>query len=384
MVQRRVLGSAFLAALSVVVIFVIVYNFALINVNAADYFKYVASTTVQLANEKLARLLNADSLVNLPNVNLVTNNADIGQHQKCRNGAVRMSGAETDYHALCTRVCGTAGRVIEVHDGDEWYDNGKRLTTGAWCATATVDCNMRTGYVVATATGVVCETKYPNMFGGEAAASVVACHNRVYQATGSVLYDYLRNEPVDPLTVDMTHEDELLPDGVTYRFACKFSDDVHGNRYVANPLNRFHPMQNHCSKTLYRASRNVQLREDNDGWYCDCGEFKDTRVKHADESNRKSTCTSCYGERVAKGGGETIKVPYHCFTRNSKYDMAATEFPCAGQRFTENDGMCGTATFDVVAVKDGTEDTVMGMHSMPYANVDFYGEKNKIISLNWF
>lgn len=385
--DRGVLGTAFLAAFSAIVILVLVYHFALINVNVTDYFKHVIAMNAKLANDKLSQLMNANSVVNLPHVNLVTDNADVKGHQKCKDGAIHMSsggGGGGDNRALCKAMCGDGGKAIELHDGDEWYDNGRRLTAGAWCVTATARCNMRTGYVVATASGVACKTKFPNMFGGESAATVVACHNQVYRATGSVLYDYLRNEPVDPLTVAMTHEDELLPDG-RHRFACKFSDDSHGNRYVANPLNRFHPMQNHCNKTLFRAHRSVTLAEDVQGWYCDCGEFNETRVRNADPRDRKSTCTSCYAQRLVRDDGAmAYKVPYQCFTQNSKYAMAASEFPCAGKKFTENGGdMCGTATIELMEVSDGDEETVVGVHSMPHSGVGFYGTHNVVRNVNW-
>ncbi|XP_047984694.1 uncharacterized protein LOC125225160 [Leguminivora glycinivorella] len=231
-----------------VLIFFILYYFTLLNVNTSDYFTYLSKNKVSLFNESLAQLLNANSITNIPAVNLITKNQEIITAQHCRDGPIYM--------------------------GTEYYVNDKLISSGVWCTLKTVDCNMKTGYVVSGVNGVVCKSKYPDMFGGNDASTVVACNNEDYPSTGSVLWDYLYNERVNPETITMT-KDELLADG-SFRFRCKFSQDANKNQYIEHPANRFHPIVNPCTKSIFAASLDVKLVKTPSTWHCDCGDFDKT------------------------------------------------------------------------------------------------------------
>lgn len=337
------LSKIYLFIITIIICFVIIFYFSLLDVNIKDYTQYLLKTKISLLNDSISKLLNANAIVNLPIINIVTNNPEIDNLQKCKNGAIFLGDdASADYRKQCLTTCGSTGKVIEITEDDERYANGTKLTPGFWCIVNDVNCNTKTGYVVATINSVVCRTKYPNMFGGSEASTITACSDEAFPSTGSVLWDYANNERVNPLTVQMSNEDETLPDG-SFRFRCKYLDDENGNYYLENPLNRFHPMTDPCNKTIYRAHRDVKTILNKDSWYCDCGDFDTTRVKHKIENDIKSTCTSCFYDTSIPN----IQYPYNCFTVNSLYSSVSNTLPCKKTKFTVQGNLCDTGNLEV-------------------------------------
>lgn len=332
-------GQLYLIALTVIVLIFLVYYFFVLNVDTRSYFQYLYKLNVDVVNENLMKLLNANSIVNLPNINIITNNPEIDDMQKCKQGAIFMgTDPSYDYTSNCFNTCGSSGKVIHVDSDTERYSNGEKLKPGYWCVINDVYCNFNTGYVIATINSVTCRSKYPHMFGGEAADRIVACRNEFSPSNGSQLWDYYMNEAVDPLTVKMSHENETLDDG-SYRFKCKFSDDDFGNLYIAHPHDRFQPITDVCIDKVWRASREAHVVYERDGeWKCECGDFEYTRIKHEDENDPKSTCTSCYFEINDK----EYRVPRECFTINSNFTDAGNKLPCQGEKFTRMGNFCET------------------------------------------
>jgi hypothetical protein len=267
-----------------------------------------------------------------------------------------------NYTSLCANTCGGAGRLVTIEsDQDEYYVNGTKLGIGVWCTVRPLPCNLKTGYVVASINSYVCRPKYPNMFGGPTATNILACNNDVYGATGSQLWDYKFNVAVEPSTVIMTNENELLPDG-EYRFRCKFGRDTNRNAYVANPLNRFHPMRNWCNKTVPSAHPDVQLKitSNPNTWICDCGDYQVTRVKNADPQNPQSTCSACILEYEGNLTEERIKglniiYPRPCFNVNSPYVQVLSDCPCNPQAFVSITPFCDRMKFNLAVLSNQTE-----------------------------
>lgn len=338
-----VIGRMFMLALSMFLIFFVIYYFAMANVNVSDYFSYVYKTNLALINEKLAKLMNADSIVNLPNVHIHTTDVALNSLQKCKNGPIfigKLDPANTQlYSKTCIETCGSQAKLIEITSNfDEYYSNGQKLSLGVWCGVNKTECNTHTGYVVATVNSVACRSKYPNMFGGINATKVIACNNEEYPSSGSVLYDYLNDQPVDPFTVDMTSEDELLDDG-SYRFRCKFTKDANNNPYIEHPLNRFHPMRDYCKNTILSAHPSVGAKVTDTGWFCDCGDFNVTRVRNKIFNNPKSTCSMCLNSIDHTTNKYTFS--FDCFNRNSPYYSVLSNIPCSSSTFVkQGENMC--------------------------------------------
>lgn len=323
-------------------------------VDLTSYTAYVSKLDAALADEELSKLINANALQNLPSVTLETNNADVQNVQKCQDSAVWLAQEYTSALELtCKTACGSNGTVVQISDTDEYYHRGTRLSSGVWCIINPPNCNLRTTYVVATLSGTTCRTKYPNLFGGSTGDRIVACSDAAYD-TGGVLWDYSRNEAVDPSTVEMTNEDELIADG-QYRFRCKFGDDQDGNAWLPHPMNRFHPLRDPCTNTIYRAHRTVGANVSATGWSCDCGDSTVTRVKNLNSSDAKSTCTSCFRE-TQEGKSQQ---PYDCFTVNSDYLAINNLPPCLGTALTNFGNKCGTISLDLNTV-GSTQDEYLG------------------------
>ena len=326
--------------LTLIIILIYVFYFAYMKVDTRSYFEYLTNTVNKLADGNLSQLLNGNSLVNLPIVTYTTNNIEINQLQRCQQGPIFM-GTDTsvDYSQLCFNTCGSTGRSLTIEENQQYFYNDLQLTPGVWCVIHTTDCNMRTGYVTASINSVVCRTRYPNMFGGVYATNIVACSNEFIPNNQSVLWDNLYNVAVNPLTIQMTHEDELLPDG-SFRFTCKYGLDSNGNPLLPHPLNRFQPITDPCNNTIYRASFDVHADISSNGWFCDCGNFNETRVKNIDPNNPKSTCTSCLPNYNSTNNEYTI--PYNCFTVNSPFRSLYEQSMCNITKYTTQGNLCDT------------------------------------------
>lgn len=292
--------------------------------------------TNHLTNGNLSQLINGNSLINLPSVTFTTNNLEIDVSQRCKEGPMFLgASSDTDYTQLCFNMCGSVGRVIHIEEGQQYFYNDVKLTTGAWCVLNQIKCNLNTGYVAASINGAVCRSKYPNLFGGQDASMIIACGNEYYSNGPSVLWDYLNNEPVLSQTVVMSDENERLPDN-TFRFQCKYGNDILENPYIPHPLNRFEPLRDPCKKTIYKAPFAVHAKVTQDNWECDCGNFSETRVKRANPTDPHSYCTSCVPFR----GEVSLKVPFDCFTINSAAGNLPKQNPCNAAKFTTYGNIC--------------------------------------------
>lgn len=324
------LGGWYLVVMSLVIIFVIIFYFSLFKIDITAYKKYVIDLTSTAQNEPLLNLLTGNTLTNLPNIEIVTDNEYINALQECKAKATLMGPDDgTDYTAECKYKCGGAGELMVVGENDEYYETDSRLEPGIYCVLDPPVCNTNTSYVLATANSTACKSKYPNMFGGLNGNEIVACNDEKYPATGSSLWDFSNNEAVNPNTIVMTHEDELLPNG-DYRFQCKFSETAKGNPYIAHPLNRFHPIPDKCNNTILRASYDVHADITDSSWTCNCGEYDTTRVQNL-SSDPKSICTSCfYSQSVvdADKGYRKAGMPYLCFNQSSNFEDAFKYAPC--------------------------------------------------------
>ncbi|UBZ25493.1 PIF-2 [Crangon crangon nudivirus] len=342
------LGSLYLLVLSLVVCAIILYSFTFLKVDVSEYTKYVQETTTEFLNQDIVNLTMANTLSNLPHINIVTNNSDIEQLQLCKDNILYMGPVVDNeevyskYRATCKFQCGAQGDLISVTKDQEFYYNNKAIAEGVWCALAPQPCNMNTGYVQATVNSTVCRTKYPALFGGPVASNIIACNDENYIATGSVLWDYANNEAVDPVTIVMTDEQEQLPDG-SYRFRCKYNETVMGNKYIAHPLDRFHPIPDPCNNTIYRADYSVGVKYADNTWHCDCGDSSITRVKNLDSLDPKSTCTSCFKDRT----NDQFKVPYICFNTSSIYSMPKDHPPCIDSFDAKGGNSCASITLNV-------------------------------------
>ncbi|UBZ25599.1 PIF-2 [Carcinus maenas nudivirus] len=326
---RPKLGKYYLLGLSMIIIVILIIYFVVLKVNPTEYFNYLLKLNSNVMNEKLMQLNNANTLYNLPNVTLQTNNTDIDNLVDCKN-KIKYIGSYTDnnatldtYRNLCKNTCGGAGELIMAQTDTDYVYNNEFVKAGIYCTVDPVPCNMNTGYAVATVNSVKCNSKYPKMFGGPSASNIIACNDEKYPSTGSVLWDYANNEKVDPLTVVMTDEDEKLPDG-SYRFRCKFNETLNGNPYIEHPLDRFHPITDKCNDMIYKADYSVHANITETDWSCDCGDFDVTRVKHLDENDTKSICTSCYRSK----NNNIYKIPYICFKEQSPYSLPKINQPC--------------------------------------------------------
>ena len=239
------------------------------------------------------------------------------------------------------------------------------LTKGSWCILNSVSCNPKTSYVVATVNSTMCKSKYPNMFGGPSGNNVIACNNEYYPATGSILWDNLKNEPVDPLTINMSHEDETLSDG-SFRFTCQFNEDINKNKYIAHPLNRFQPIRDPCKNTIYDASSDINAIINTTDWFCNCGNYSETRVKNIDPGNPKSTCTSCLMKKLDPST-DKVTVPFNCFTLKSSYKDAKEMLPCISSKFIEHGNQC--MTMDLHIKELTTNESFQQVRDMPFSNI---------------
>jgi len=322
--------------ITIIIIATVIYMMMYFDYDLSPIFKYLNTLNRTLQNKHLSNLLNNNTLNNLPSLNLITNNEYVNQLQKCADGPVFLGTMTITDDVMCKRICGSAGQPLNVAFDDVIFSNNQQLQQGGWCTINRPDCNLNTTYVVATANSYVCKSKFPRLFGGETGNRIIACNNYQYFNPNNTLWDYLHNRRVTPQTI-ITDEDERLPDG-SYRFRCKFGDDMLGNQYLPHHLDRFHPMRNFCTENIYKASRAITLT---DNFKCDCGNFLETRVKNKIIGDQSTQCTPCYDE-VTIG-----KIGYDCITPYSTYVNLYTSTPCLPSKQTSIGTECQSLTVDI-------------------------------------
>lgn len=345
---RPKLGKYYLLTMSIIIITILIIYFLTLKINPKEYFDYVLQLKSDVMNETLMQLKNANTISNLPKLIIESGNVDINNLTDCTHKIKYLGDFTTNsdtldsYRTVCKNTCGGAGQLLVVEGENDYVFQNEFVKPGVYCTVEPPNCNMNTGYIVATINSSKCVSKYPRLFGGESASTIIACNDEKHPSTGSILWDYSNNEPVDPKTVLMTHENETLPDG-SYRFRCKYNETQNKNPYIAHPVDRFHPIVDKCNDTIYAASYAVHANVTSTGWECDCGNFDETRVKHLDESNPKSTCTSCFREIT----GDKFSLPYICFRESSPYTMPKNYQPCL--EYSGNGNFCSTMDLKVLA-----------------------------------
>ena len=320
--------KVFMFIVLIIIVLSTIYFFMLLDIDTKGFEEYMKQTTADSMNRPITDLKNANPINNLPVVTFSTTNESLEEMQKCKDGAIFMSNLDddADYTDNCYTICGSQGKVVTIEDSDEFYVNNKKLSRGNWCVLNPPVCNMNTGYVVAGINGYVCRPKYPDLFGGPNMDMTIACYDSKNPTQLNKLWDNKNNVLVDPKTVVMSDVDELLPDG-SYRFTCKWGEDDRGNLYIDHPGNRFHPLRDPCSDTIYRADYSVHTDfDENNDWFCNCGDFSVTRVKNMDNNDPKSTCSSCALDYNSEK--KEAHVPYKCFNVHGTMDLIGKMLPC--------------------------------------------------------
>nr|WCZ68506.1 per-os infectivity factor 2 [Heliothis virescens nudivirus] len=334
--------------------------FLTLRLDNSKYYAYVNKYNLQAKNEKLAKLINSEGLENLPSLLIDHNSSYVRQHEDLSK--VSQCAAEPlfvapldpkdkttllQYNSYCTSRCGSLGRMVVVSPSQEFYHINKRLPPGKYCMVDNqVKCNPRTGYVVADGLGSwVCRSKYPNLFGGTDASKVIACNNELHPSTGSILWDNLLNAPVNAATVTLDDENELVPGTGTYRFTCKFNNTTN-NRVLPHPANRFHPINDPCTREVPNAHSDARVVFDHDDrgvavdWHCDCGDPKVTRLYNSDATDNKSTCTPCVNRTTQTDRKLDISVHFKCFNLSSMVTDLFKTVPCKWSDFLSNGTSC--------------------------------------------
>lgn len=353
--------------LTIIVIVVIIYSMVALNYDLSDYRKYLDTTEILMGNQSLADLLNANTVGNLPGINISTNNVLVNQLQNCREGPIFIGKEGSEF--ICRNLCGANGRVFEVGVNDEIFINNEKLRAGVWCTLDIPRCNLNTTFAVGTVNGVVCNSRFPRVFGGREGNEIIACNNSKYFSTDNVLWDNLRNMRVTEFTRFDTNEDDLLPDG-NFRYACRFGDDAQGNRYIAHFGDRLHPMMNYCSASILEASRSIVMRDDAS---CDCGDFNQTRVKNWLSHDRFTHCTNCYIEYDSQN--ERAKIGSECFTLRSPYNFSFEYPPCLPSRIRTDANFCEPMSISITEEKQSV--------AFPFHPLTFRGIREECQMYEW-
>jgi hypothetical protein len=336
------------------------------------FLYYSFRNDLQKRNEELAKnlyeegplqdLLNGSGINNIPSLNLITTNPTIARANNCANRPVYVDSNTTNNltDAECISIClNSTAKAINVSSDNETYIyQSAALNVGSYCMVGPRPrCNMKTSYALLTINSVICQPKFPNIVGGQLGNTIVACNNVQINDPRNVLWDYLNNEKFNPTTTIFTNENDLLPSGA-FRFRCKFDGlDKRANKYIENPLNRFHPIENYCADLIYRAHPDVQTKfeyDDNKSistFTCDCGNESDTRVKNLDPNNPRSQCSSISQEIVDDvKSRKTLTVPYRCFTIYSVISDVGKYLPCPNDQFTREGNQIASVNLKIAEI----------------------------------
>lgn len=337
---------------------------------------YTFKKNVRVENEKLARklyeegplqdLLNGSGINNIPKLNLITTNPSVAQANNCANGPVYVR-SDVDTMPItdseCIRICVNAsGKAINVVDNETYIYESTALNVGAYCTIGPRPrCNMKTTYSLMTINSVVCQSKYPNMVGGPLGNNVVACNNSQINDPRNVLWDYRENRRFSPVTTVFGGDEDEIFQG-NYRFRCKFDGlDRRGNKYIENPLGRFHPIENYCAALIYRAHLDVRtdfLYDDDNSnkvtdFRCLCGNVTETRVSNIDPNNPRSQCSTISLSLTQDvKDREKLTIPYRCFTLFSTISDVGKYLPCPNEQFTREGNQIAAVDLKIASIID--------------------------------
>lgn len=326
---------------------VLVYSCIYFKSGLRDYFEYLEDINSELVNKKTAQLINANTLANLPDINIITNNVDINRYLGCANNPIKLTNLEPDVlESTCFEKCGNAAQVVTIAQGDEYFYNNVRLDPGNWCLYDIPDCNPKTASYIGAVGGVTCQSKFPELFDNQG-YNIIACNSTEIYNSSNILWDNLLNEPVVPTDTSISNVDELLPNG-TYRFTCKYGYDDRGNQLLPHPLNRFIPIKDNCiSKVkLAHVDAKVEFSKDSSGnttYKCNCGNYQDTRLKNEDENDEQSACSPCiFSKTDGPDKYTTVSIPFKCFNLSSTMSDITTARPCYPSKYTDSFTPCDT------------------------------------------
>lgn len=317
------------AILIILVFFLLLYS----KIDLTQYFNKIKDFSISLINDKKRGLLNANTLYNLPYINLNTTDKEINSLASCRDQAIYLGAIDdtTDYLNTCYLKCGGSGKLLTVTEDEEIYYNNKQLSAGVYCTTILPNCNKNTTYAVATVNGIKCVSKYPKLFGGELGSTIIACKN---DKSSAILWDYKHNEAVNPETIIMESEDEKLTNG-DYRFRCKINEnnlDIYGNKLIEHPYNRLYITEDQCLKYVQRASFDAQtkFKKTNEfvtDYECNCGDYNKTRLLNEKPNDKHSICVPFTTTKN--------KIKQDCYTMTSPASMVSSCIPCNPDKFID-------------------------------------------------
>lgn len=348
------MNEKIIVILLIIVLVFIIYNLIYLKIDISGYVDYYNTINFELANKNTSNLINANTLSNLPDINITTTNEDINIIRSCLTDPVQLAPYDeyvdlNVYRTLCFSTCGNNAEVVLISDDEEYYVNSSKLNSGVWCMINPPACNTKTAMIIATVAGTACKSKYPRLF-DNSGYSIVACNNNDIYNTKNVLWDNLNNVKVDPLTISITDEDEKLPSG-GYRFICKYNDDEDLNRLIENPIDRLQPIKDRCLIGNYAASYDAHTTFKGDSYICDCGNYNDTRLKNRN-GDEKQPCTSCIHSEVKDGYTDIVSVPYNCTILNTEYSTVSFKPACGPSKFTRLGNDCDVRQIRVYRTDD--------------------------------
>lgn len=330
-------------------------------VSITDENIYETNMNKQLQDPEVGKLVNADTINNLPNIDITTTNNEVNQAIRCRDTAIFLGTLpSTDYHMKCKTTCGGSGTVVHIKSSsEEYYYRGSKLDPGYWCVVNNVRCNTNTSYYVASVNSWICRSKYPDMFGGPGGDDIVACMGPDQMTSNGVLarlWDYSTDTPVHPRDTVLTNQDEMISSG-RYRFGCK----ILVNNYIQHPLNRFRIVQNPCTihlttklNKVNEKSKFVKYSLQNTGtdrydWGCDC-DTANSGLFNQQSGNKRTTCTECVTtyNKLTKA----LEFTYECLTGFSPFYKLDNIPLCNQDDFSLDDKGCGTSKTYLYNEKD--------------------------------
>lgn len=288
----------------------------------------------KLKQGPLQSLLNGSGINNIPKLNLITSNNTLSKANDCERGPVRINDLSVDglTNTDCVRLClSSDANLFRVNQNNLVTYESKMLEPGQYCKMGQLpECNPKTTISMITVNSIHCQSKFPNLFGGELGNKIIACNNNIINDPKNILWDFKENKPVSPWTTTILDENEIHDED--FRFKCKFFGlDNKLNAYISHPKNRFHPIRNYCAALITNAHDDVKTVFSDDGlsYKCDCGDPSVTNVQHINADILNSQCSSVKEEhkRLEKEKFR-MTVPYRCFNINSPIEDVLHVPPC--------------------------------------------------------
>lgn len=320
---------------------ILLYSTLYYNFNRKKIASKTDKTILALRDNEMKSLLNGSGINNIPHITINSTNSEVTTINRCGNGPTFVGDVTDNINKdTCVRMCMTSSaKLIKITKNEKFIYDGTELHPGYYCSLAPRPmCNTNTTIAIITANNVSCKPKYPRLVGGDIGSSIVACNNSNIYNPNNILWDNKYNRRFDPFLTYLTDENELLPNG-DYRFTCKYNGvGSNGNKYIAHPLDRLHPIENFCASLIHKAHRDVQtLFPSENTFTCECGDENETRVKNLNPLDKSSPCahTSLQVKTTIKEKS-ILEIPYKCFNIFSPIEDITKYPPCPDQQYTKN------------------------------------------------